>query len=213
MPLTLYTMSGSPYGWRVWLALEHKRIPYTLKVLSWDAGDFKTPQFIAFGPRRRVPVLDDDGFALYESAAIIEYIADKWPDEPRLFSADLHRRAIERRMVREADQYFAAGLEKLVEAVLFTPPERRVPEKVAAACADIIKELAVWEGMIGGDYLAGPLSAVDFTLYPEVALVERMGLRNADLLPPDWIGPRMRAWMQRMAALPLVQKTWPPHWK
>ena len=33
MTVTLYYMSGSPYAWRVWLALEHKRIPYELKTL------------------------------------------------------------------------------------------------------------------------------------------------------------------------------------
>jgi glutathione S-transferase len=213
MAITLYTMSGSPYGWRVWLALEHKRIPYALKVLSYDAGDFNKPEFAALNPRRRVPVIDDDGFALYESAAIIEYLEDKWPHEPRLFSADLRARAVERRMVREADQYFADALEHLVKAVLFTPPERRSAERVAAACAEIKAELAIWETAITGDYLAGALSAADFTLYPEVALVQRIGARNPGLLPADWIGPRLSAWMQRMEALPCSQKTWPPHWK
>jgi glutathione S-transferase len=213
MAITLYIMSGSPYAWRVWLALEHKRIPYDLRLLSYDAGDLGKPEFAGLNPRRRVPVIEDDGFALYESAAIVEYIADKWPGEPRLFSADLRLRAVERRMVREADQYFADALEHLVKAVLFTPPERRSLERVAAACAEIKNELAVWETMIAGDYLAGTLSAVDFTLYPEVALVQRIGVRNPGLLPADWMGPRLNAWMARMQALPCTQKTWPPHWK
>jgi len=65
MALTLYYLSGSPYAWRVWLALEHKRIPYELKAMSYDAGDFKRPDFLALNPRHRVPVIVDDGFALY----------------------------------------------------------------------------------------------------------------------------------------------------
>jgi glutathione S-transferase len=71
MSLTLYSLSGSPYAWRVWLALEHKRIAYELKNVSYDAGDFKNPSFRALNPRARVPVIVDNGFALYESAAII----------------------------------------------------------------------------------------------------------------------------------------------
>ena len=39
MAIKLYMMSGSSYAWRVWLALEHKRIPYDLRMLSYDAGD------------------------------------------------------------------------------------------------------------------------------------------------------------------------------
>jgi glutathione S-transferase len=212
MALTLYYMSGSPYAWRVWLALEHKGMSYELKSLSFDAGDFKKTEFAALTPRRRVPVIVDDGFALYESAAIVEYLEDKQPREPRLFSTDLHQRALQRRMIREADQYFAAGLERLVGAVLFTPKERWSKPEIDGAAADMKKELAIWEEGITSDYLAGSLSAVDFTLYPEVALVERIGKRNPGLLPPLY-GPKMDAWMRRMEALPVVQKTWPPHWK
>jgi glutathione S-transferase len=213
MALTLYYLSGSPYAWRVWLALEHKRIAYTLKAMSYDAGDFKQPEFVALNPRKRVPVIVDDGFVLYESAAIVEYLEDKQPGEPRLFSADGRERAVQRRLVREADQYFATALEHLVEAVLFTPKETWSKEQIAAAAADIRTELATWETVIVGDYLAGVLSAVDFTLYPEIALVQRVAGRNPSVLPDDLIGPRTAAWMRRMEALACTQKTWPPHWK
>src|SRR6516165_6919227 len=125
MALTFYYASGSPYAWRVWLALEHKGIPYEWKLLSFDAGDLKTPEFRALNPRQKVPVIVDDGFALAESAAIVEYLEDKQPSAPRLFSADLRERAQQRRMIREIDGYFATPLEELAEAVLFTPPEEQ----------------------------------------------------------------------------------------
>jgi glutathione S-transferase len=213
MALTLHYASGSPYAWRVWLALEHKGIPYELKLLSFDKGDLATPTFRGLNPRGRVPALEDDGFALYESAAIVEYIEDKHPGEPRLFASDIRERALQRRMVREADQYFADPLERLVTAVLFTKPEERSPERIARACEDIRKELALWETALTGDWLAGPLSAVDFTLYPELALVLRMASRNPGLIAGDLMGDKVAAWAGRMEALPIVQKTWPPHWK
>jgi glutathione S-transferase len=213
MALTLYYLSGSPYAWRVWLVLEHKRIAYELKNMSYDAGDFKSPAFRALNPRQRVPVIVDNGFALYESAAIVEYLEDKQPGEPRLFSNEVRERAVQRRMVREADQYFATALEHLVEAVLFTPKESWSDERIAKAYGDLKQELALWETMISGDYLAGSLSAADFTLFPEIALVQRIGKRKPDLVTSDFTGPKISAWMERMQALPVIQKTWPPHWR
>ena len=47
MALTLYYGSGSPYAWRVQLALECKAIAYERKVLSFSAGDTRKPEFIA----------------------------------------------------------------------------------------------------------------------------------------------------------------------
>jgi glutathione S-transferase len=213
MAITLYYGSGSPYAWRVWLALEYKGIPYELKILSFDAGDLKKPEFLALNPRHRVPVIVDDGFVLYESAAILEYLADKWPEEPRLFSTDLRQRALQRRMVREADQYFATALEQLAEAVLFTPKEQQSKERIAAGWADVQRELAMWETAIVGDYLAGPLSVADITLYPVAALIQRIAKRAPDTVPADLIGPKMGAWISRMEALPATVKTRPPHWK
>jgi glutathione S-transferase len=213
MAVTVYYMSGSPYAWRVRLALEHKGIPYDLKTVSYDAGDLATPEYAALNPRRRVPVIVDDGFVLYESSAIVEYISDKWPGEPRLFAADLRERGIQRRMVCEIDQYLGAALEDMVEAILFTPQERWSDEKIFSARDAMKKELAAWERAIGGDHLAGTLSAVDFTMYPYIALVLRMSKRKSGLVTSHFMGSKIGAWVRRMEALPITQRTWPPHWK
>src|SRR3954452_3201158 len=148
MPVTLYYMSGSPYAWRVWLALEHRTIPYELKIVSYDDGDLSKPEFVALNPRRRVPVLRDDDFSLYESAAIVEYLSDKWPGEPRLFAGDLRQRAVQRRMIREIDQYIGEHLERLVRAILFTPREQRSEERIAKARAGLKAELAMIDAAI-----------------------------------------------------------------
>ena len=73
MALTFYFGSGSPFAWKVWLTLEHKGIAYTPKRLSFDKDETRTPEFLAINPRGRVPAIVDDGFALYESNAIVEY--------------------------------------------------------------------------------------------------------------------------------------------
>lgn len=212
MPVTLYYMSGSPYAWRVWLALTHKGIAHELRPISYDAGDLKQDWYAALNPRRRVPVIDDEGFTLYESAAIVEYLDEKWPDRPRLFSADLRQRALERRMIREADQYFAEALEHLVQAVFFTAPDQRDRARVDAAWSAMQRELAFWETLIRGDFLAGPLSAADHALFPAIALGWRIEEQNPGLVSGGLVGPKLAAWAARMKALPAVRATWPPHW-
>jgi glutathione S-transferase len=202
MALDFYYASGSPYAWRVWLALTHKGIPFEWKLLSFDAGDLQKASFRAINPREKVPAIVDDGFALYESSAILEYLEDKQP-EPRLFSANVRERATQRRMIREADAYFAEAMEHLLEAVMEKKPAD--PEPMHA-------EIARWEAALTGDFLVGALSAADFTLYPMAALLERVSKRS-QAMPADLIPPRLAAWMARMAAMDIVQKTCPPHWK
>ena len=201
MAVRFYYASGSPYAWRVWLALERKGIPYHRKILSFDAGDLKTAEYGALNPRRRAPVLVDDDFVLTESGAIVEYIEDRWPNGPALFASEPRKRAIQRRMVREADHYLA----DIGTRFATTPSEE--------TANNLSQELALWEGAATGDYLTGDLSAVDLTVYPLMALFERIASRRPDFARSDFIGPRLSAWIGRMHALPIVQHTWPPHWK
>lgn len=209
MALDFYYGSGSPFAWRVWLALEHKGIPYTFKLMSFDAGDLGKPAYSVINPRQRVPAIVDDGFALYESAAIVEYLEEKKTSGPRLFSADLRERATQRRLIREADDYFAHPMEAMLGAVM----EKKPAAEVAATVHKMRAELVHWEAALDSDHLIGALSAADFTLYPLVALVERIGKRNPTTIPADLLPPRVATWAARMRELAIVQKTLPPHWK
>jgi glutathione S-transferase len=102
MALDFYFGSGSPFAWKVWLTLEHKGIPYAPKRLSFDADETRKPEFLAINPRGRVPTIVDDGFALYESNAICEYLEEQYPQKP-LLPKDAKGRALVRRLVGEAD--------------------------------------------------------------------------------------------------------------
>jgi len=212
---TLYVGSGSPYAWRVWLALEHKGLPYELRVLSFSAGDLRTPAFAALNPRCKVPVLDDDGFVMYESAAIVDYIGDVYRDAGApLFPDDVKARAIVRRKIREADEYVAQSMERLVDHVLFTPPPQWDAEKIGKARERFLAELVFFEEDLAGEFLVGDLGAADFTLYPLLALPLRMEARTKpDLDIAANIGPRLTAWMRRIEALPFFGATYPPHWQ
>jgi len=209
MALDFYYGSGSPFAWRVWLALEHKSIPYDFKLMSFDKGDTETPAFRAINPRQKVPTIVEDGFALWESSAIVEYLEDKYPNGPRLFSADVRQRAVQRRLIREADDYFFEPMGEVFEAI----SEKKPADVIAAGVEKARAETARWADVPAGDYLAGDLSAADFTLYPLVALVERFSRRHPQAIPADLLPQRLVAWSAHMQKLAIVQKTLPPHWK
>jgi glutathione S-transferase len=213
MALTFYYGSGSPYAWRVWLALEHKAIAYELKTVSFSAGDLAKPEFAALNPRRKVPTITDGDFALYESAAIVEYLEEQYSTGKMLFSGSVRHRAVIRRLVREADEYLAHALERLVDQVLFTKQEKWNLQEIAAAREAFVKELGIFEGYLRGDWFGGELSAADLTIYPIIALCVRMEKKKPDLNVGGAIGPKIAAWMKRIEALPYFDKTYPPHWK
>jgi GSH-dependent disulfide-bond oxidoreductase len=74
--IELYT-SATPNGYKVSVALEEMALPYTVHSVSLMAGEQKTPEFLAMNPNGRIPVLVDDGFAVFESGAILIYLAEK----------------------------------------------------------------------------------------------------------------------------------------
>ena len=86
MAIEVFWGSGSPFAWRVLLALEAKGLAYQSRLLEFSKGDSKTPEFLALNPRGQVPVLRDGGYVVYESIAILAYLERKYP-EPPLFGA------------------------------------------------------------------------------------------------------------------------------
>jgi glutathione S-transferase len=214
LALTFYYGSGSPYAWRVWLALEHKSIPYERKVLSFAEGDLKKPEYLAINPRGKVPAIVDGDLQLYESAAIVEYLDDAYPDYgKRLFPGSVRDRALVRRLVCEAENYFVPAMNRLVQRVLFTKPEEWDAARIAAARDEVAAELERWAQSLHGDYLAGPLSAADFTLYPLIALALRCEKKQPDSALRERMPARIGAWMQGVEILPFFPKTWPAHWR
>jgi glutathione S-transferase len=214
MAIEFYCGSGSPYAWRVWLGLEHKALPYSLRMLSFSDGDLKQPQFLALNPRGKVPVLTDGEFALSESAAILEYLEDAYPDSgQRLLPDDVKERARARRLIREVDGYLAPAMESLVDHVLFTPAEQWDAAGINDARDRFGAELARFESELHDDFLAGAAGAADFTMYPVIALALRAERKKPDLNIGGNIPLKIAAWMRRVEALPYFTKTYPPHWK
>lgn len=215
MALEFYYLSGSPFSWNVWLALEHKQTPYNLRVLSADAGDLRQPAFLAINPRGKVPAIRDGGFTLYESAAIVEYLEDAYPDRGGpLWPRDARARAIARRIAAEAGAYIYPPVRKLVTELIVRREGEPDETAVADAKAALMREFALMEGALQGPFAAGPNpSAADFALYPLTAVFARVAAKcpryALDAIIPEGIG----GWKQRVETLPYFNKTIPPHWR
>ncbi|MFN7400022.1 MAG: glutathione S-transferase family protein [Sandaracinobacter sp.] len=74
--IELYT-APTPNGYKVSVALEEMALPYTVHSVNLMSGEQKSPAFLAFNPNGRIPAIVDDGFAVFESGAILIYLAEK----------------------------------------------------------------------------------------------------------------------------------------
>ncbi|WP_119301166.1 glutathione S-transferase family protein [Dongia deserti] len=213
MALTFYFGSGSPFAWKVWLVLEHKAIPHTATRLSFDNDDTKSPDFLKVNPRGRVPAIVDDGFALYESNAICEYLEEKYPQNP-LLPKDVQARAIIRRLIAEADNYLYAAGSALMEQTLYVSPSERSPARIEEAKAKVRAELPFWANSLKGDFFADRLSLADFAIYPYMRIPVRVEERvPGQGIKREELPANIAAWMKRIEALPYFERTIPPHWK
>lgn len=215
MALDFYTGHGSPYAWRVWLALEHKAIPYELKVLSFQAGDTRKPEFVALNPRHQVPTIVDGGFALWESTVILEYLDEKFSSGKPLYPGEPRAKARIRRLVREAEEYVGVhGIDPITDEYFGKEGAAPDLEKVDKAKARLVEELAYFERELRGDFLVGAEpTAADFVLYPWIGYVKRIAFRKPETKLVEAMPAKIAAWAKRIEALPYFDKTFPPHWK
>ena len=89
-------------------------------------------QTVAINPRHVVPTIVDEGFALWESVVILEYLDERFPEGPRLYPGDARARARLRRLIREAEQHVdREGIDPITDEYFWkdgAPPDE---EKVA----------------------------------------------------------------------------------
>lgn len=85
----------SPYVLSVYVALQEKGLPFSLKTVDLSSGEHLQPSWQGYALTLRVPVLEIDGFELSESSAITEYLEDRFapPQWERIYPHDLQKRA------------------------------------------------------------------------------------------------------------------------
>lgn len=196
MTITLYDMKDSPHARKVRLVAAELGI--ALQKISCDprVGETRTAEFLGRNPNGRVPTLDDDGFVVWESPAIMKYLAAKHP-ERGLAGTDAKSQA-------QVDQWlfwWTGGAEAAMDALnweIFIKPKvlqqpGKDPGIMADAHARLDRFLPVLEGR---DYILGPLTVVDFAA--ATRLDRAPAILGFNITPHKNIA----AWLERMRAKP-----------
>jgi glutathione S-transferase len=219
MAIELYWGSGSPYSWRVQLALEYKQLPYTSHLLQFAEQEHKSPQMLRMNPRGRVPVLKDGDYIVFESLACLLYLDRKYPDAP-LFGRTPEEAGSIMRVICEYQAYAEAHLMEIVSAVFLGQMDGRL-EEVTKASHLVAGEARTIEGRLSkSDWLVGEhVSAADMVVFPGIMLLLRAmekreaGELRSRFLPMDATYPGIARWIDRMESLPGFERTVPPHWR
>ena len=215
MALDFYHGHGSPYSWRVWLALEAKGIPYDVKIMSFQAGDTRKPEFMAINLRHTVPTIVDDGYALWESMAILEYLDERFTTGVKLYPGDAKARARIRRLIREAEEH--VGIEAIdpITDEYFGKKEAPDAAKVEPAKARLREEMEYFAKELTGPFFGGDtVNALDLVLYPWVGgYVKRISFRKPESKLTELVPAPLAEWARRIEALPYFDKTFPAHWR
>ncbi len=166
----------STFARRVRIALIEKNIPAELVEVDMMARAHRSPAYLALNPYGRVPTLEEDGFVLYESTAILEYLEATHPTPP-LVPADARGRALVSMHMKLCDVQLARQTGSIIFPKRFLPKERWDEAAMAQAKKEIEKHLAVVETQIAGkDWMVGDrysLVEVCYTPFVEfLALVE-----------------------------------------
>lgn len=215
MAVQLYSLSGSPFGWKVQLALEHLAVPYATTLLSPDRGDTREPRFLALNPHGKLPVIVDGSTTLYESDVIVDYLEDAYPRSgASLWPGSIAARALARRVAAEASAYLYPALRVLVTKWSGRPDpdlDRATLDETKRTLAEQMEIFArcVAEGFVAADRPG----VADYALYPLVALLTRLDTRRPGERLSSLVPPELQAWGSRVESLSYFARTYPPHWK
>lgn len=153
--LTIWGHPGSPNMQKVIWACEELGARYALKNIGGASGGTDTPDYLARNPNGRVPTIEDDGLVLWESHAILRYLAAKDPDK-RMTSDDLRVRAIIDQWMDWQCAHLAPAIRSLVVLVIKPRSVMPTPEEIEAARSEIIPLLRIVDREFEKrDYLAG----------------------------------------------------------
>lgn len=157
--IDLYT-AATPNGWKISIMLEECRLPYTVHPIDLMANEQKSPEFLAMNPNGRIPVIVDrenDGFTLFESGAILLYLAKK---AGKFLSDDRNTRALQIQWL----MFQMGGLGPMMGQanVFFRYMEERIPTAINRYQSESRRLLEVLDTRLTeSEYLAGGYSVAD----------------------------------------------------
>ena len=193
--IKLYHFPLSTNSRKVRIVLIEKGLEFEAITIDLTKKEQKNPDYLKIHPFGQVPALDDDGFILYDSTIINEYLEDEYPHPP-LLPEDSEGRARARLMEDFRDNYFNPHFVEIIHEIR-KPEGERDSKVIEHAKAEITKCFdRIERELEGREYLAGSYSLADIAYMPNIALLERFNI------PVEPKYKNMRAWMERLKAKP-----------
>ncbi|MEP9352302.1 glutathione S-transferase family protein [Xanthobacter sp. KR7-65] len=190
----------------VWCAQE-LGLPFERIDAGLAYGVVDTPEFLAKNPCGKVPLLEDDGFVLWESNAIVRYLAT-CHGLGTLMPLDARERADAERWMDFQLGTIAPVLTPVFRGLVRTPLKDRDSALIARTFGELKGALAVPETVLSGsDYLAaGRFTVADIALGAAVHRWFNLPLEGTGLERPDL--PGLAAWYARLKTRPAVAELW-----
>jgi len=205
MQLAIGNKNYSSWSMRPWVLMRQAGIPFEEVMLRFDAftpdSAFKAT-LARLSPAGKVPVLLDGDFAVWDTLAIAEYLAEKFPDKA-LWPADVRARARARSVCAEMHSGFGAlrsNFPMNIEAALPDIGHKLLAEQPDAR-TDLARIVAIWTELLEqhrGPMLFGAFGIADAYFAPVVMRIVGYGLP---------VPPAVAAYIARVQALPSVA-TW-----
>lgn len=207
--INVYGIPGSPFLRSVEIGLREKEIDYRLHALA--PGEHKRPDYLSKHPFGRVPAFEHDGFAIYETQAILRYIDDVFPTPP-LTPDSPRERARVNQVIGVIECYFfpkaaaPIAFNRIIGPRLLGLPgdEAAIADAMpmARTCFAELDRLLGEDQYFGGD----SISIADIMLAAQLDLFGECP-EGRELIDG---AARLRPWLERMKARPSFHATEPP---
>jgi len=194
--IKLYTFPPSTNSRKVRIALIEKGLEFERINIDLTKREQKSPDYLKVHPFGQIPALDDEGFVVYDSTIINEYLEDEYP-YPSLMPSDSEGRARARMMEDFRDAHFNPFFVHLIQESR-KPEGERDAQRIENAKVEIIKAFDRIEAELQGkEYLAGPFSLADVAFMANIELLDRFAV------PVDPVKYKNTvAWIARLKARP-----------
>jgi len=204
--MKLYGFPPSPNTWKVRAVAAQLGIKLELQLVDLPNGEQRTPGYLALNPTGRTPTLVDGDFKLWESTAIMQYLASRstnslWPNDARV-RADIMRWQSWQLQHFAPDACVPLTFQRLVKKRLnLGPPDQAIVDKALEAfkrdASVLDAHLAKQRYLVGQELTLADLSVAAVLVYANEA---EMPLAQY---------PRVQEWSGRIYALPAWRETAP----
>ncbi|HEX2593060.1 MAG TPA: glutathione S-transferase family protein [Rhizomicrobium sp.] len=204
MTIKLHGFPLSPRAFKVLFAAHQMDVPYEFAIVNFATGDNRTPGFTKMNPNQRMPVLEHDGFYLWESNAIVNYLAEQKPDAGYLPADAKARATTQQWQFWEANHWDPACAVFMFENVvkkLFGQGEAD-PNEIKRGTTLLARLGPVLDGQLGKTrYVTGDrLTVADLSLAPTLVSAEQAQMPVGEYR-------NINRWIAEMRALPAWTRT------